>query len=108
MSIILDSSSNCYLNETNKINQPFNVVETIQKVSGSQTLTSKKQIDHSLYWKIVVQDYAKKLDDSAREKDLHKEQALGYLQINNFLLVLIFISKVVSIKRRISKSKKEH
>lgn len=38
---------------------------------------SKKQYDHSNYWKIVVQDYAKKLDDSAREKDFNKEQAIG-------------------------------
>lgn len=38
---------------------------------------SKKQIDHTLYWKIIVQDFAKKLDDSAREKDIQKEQAIG-------------------------------
>ena len=38
----------------------------------------KKKHDNSNYWKIVVQDYAKKIDDSAREKDLNKEQAIRY------------------------------
>ena len=45
----------------------------------------KKQIDHSLYWKVIVQDYAKNLDDSAREKDLFREQALGYLNLFDLL-----------------------
>lgn len=44
--------------------------------SSSQSV-SKKQYDHSNYWKNVVQDFAKKIDDSAREKDMHKEQAIG-------------------------------
>lgn len=43
---------------------------------------SKKQIDHTLYWKIIVQDFAKKLDDSAREKDIQKEQAIGFEKLN--------------------------
>lgn len=45
---------------------------------GTQPMQlSKKQIDHSNYWKIVVQDFAKKIEDSAREKDYHKEQSIG-------------------------------
>ena len=48
----------------------------LRKMSESNTLASKKQIDHSLYWKVIVQDYAKNMDESAREKDLNKEQAI--------------------------------
>ena len=40
---------------------------------------SKKQYDHSNYWKVVVQDYAKTIDDCEREKDSNKEQAIGYI-----------------------------
>jgi hypothetical protein len=60
----------------------FKATENIRKLSSmsiSALLFSKKQIDHSLYWKEIVQDYAKNLDDSAREKDIHKEQAYGLL-----------------------------
>lgn len=45
--------------------------------NSKQTSCNKKHFDHSNYWKIVAQDFAKKLDDSAREKDMHKEQATG-------------------------------
>jgi hypothetical protein len=48
----------------------------INKLSSS-TLSSKKQIDHSLYWKIVVQDYVKKLDSENLEKVSYKQQAIG-------------------------------
>jgi hypothetical protein len=48
-------------------------------VNTNHVSLSKKQIDHTLYWKIIVQDFAKKLDDSAREKDIQKEQAIGYI-----------------------------
>ena len=41
------------------------------------TPVSKKQYDHSNYWKNIVQDYAKKLDDAAHEKNINKEQAVG-------------------------------
>ncbi len=40
----------------------------------------KKKCDHSNYWKIVVQDYAKKIDDSIRDKDYYKEQAIRFNQ----------------------------
>ena len=63
----------------------------------SNNLVSKKQTDHSLYWKIVintfkwqnskvkvikicikvVQDYVKKLDSENMEKDSYKQQAIG-------------------------------
>jgi hypothetical protein len=43
----------------------------------TSVISAKKLFDHSNYWKIVAQDFAKKLDDSAREKDIHKEQASG-------------------------------
>lgn len=55
------------------------VDSNIFKNINQNVLFSKKQIDHSLYWKIVVQDFAKKLDDSAREKDLQKDQAIGFV-----------------------------
>lgn len=48
------------------------------KQVATSVISAKKLFDHSNYWKIVAQDYAKKLDDSAREKDIHKEQASGY------------------------------
>jgi hypothetical protein len=44
---------------------------------NTNIVISKKQYDHSNYWKIVVQDYAKKLDDYARDRDMNKEQAIG-------------------------------
>jgi hypothetical protein len=50
-------------------------------INNSPSTICKKQIDHSLYWKVIVQDYAKNLADTAREKDLYKEQALGLFRL---------------------------
>jgi hypothetical protein len=50
-------------------------------INPKQMTSSKKHFDHSNYWKIVAQDFAKKLDDSAREKDIHKEQAIGLFRL---------------------------
>lgn len=75
----------------NKLPEPstttaLKMMDGIRKMSASCLLRPysshhKKQVDHSLYWKIIVQDYAKNLDESAREKDLHKEQVVGLLRL---------------------------
>ena len=52
----------------------------------------RKQIDHTLYWKIIVQDFAKKLDDSAREKDIQKEQAIGLNIYFEFIPTRIWVT----------------
>jgi hypothetical protein len=91
--IIEESTSSSFLDPNNRMNgsgggstdkdtgggSSYKVVDNMRKLStiSSNLLCSKKQIDHSLYWKEIVQDYAKNLDDSAREKDIHKEQAIG-------------------------------
>ena len=62
--------------------------EVSNDVNNTRNMKSaKKKCDHSNYWKIVVQDYAKKIDDSAREKDYYKEQAIRFKQI---LYVVLF------------------
>ena len=60
-----------------KIIGNINNTTTSNSTNNKQNVSAKKHFDHSNYWKIVAQDFAKKLDDSAREKDLHKEQATG-------------------------------
>lgn len=96
--LIEDSSTSNNFHESKKRNEKdaLKVVENIHRVSNTVALSSKKQIDHSIYWKLVVQDFAKKLDNSAREKDLHKEQAIGfhyyiyYIFSNSFFYLLIY------------------
>lgn len=59
-------------------NTSLSDLEIKKRNSRLKGFVSKKQADYCLYWKNVAQDYTKKLDDSAREKDIHKEQAIGY------------------------------
>lgn len=79
--------------DTNKINDS-DALKLVGNIPSAAEISAKKQIDHSLYWKIVAQDFAKKLDDSAREKDLHKEQAIGLFRLKED-----FQSQKRSIKR---------
>ncbi len=64
--------------------------ETSALRPGRNTSTSahasKKHYDHSNYWKIVVQDYAKKVEDSTREKQgaYNKDQATRLLSLSLF------------------------
>lgn len=68
-----------FYNEAKFDNQTsINDLEIKKRNSRIKNFVSKKQADYCLYWKNVAQDYTKKLDDSAREKDIHKEQAIGF------------------------------
>ena len=71
-----DQGGNDLINDPKGSKKPTN--RSNPNTNNNNNFSSKKQIDHSNYWKIVVQEFAKKLDDSDREKDIHKEQAIGY------------------------------
>jgi hypothetical protein len=52
-------------------------------VGHGVAITEEQIHDHSNYWKMVVQDYAKKIEDSTRDKDgVYKEQAIRFLSSN--------------------------
>ncbi len=77
-SLLIEDNRRSFI-ENHKQNEKdsYKIFGKINKFSSSNTFSSKKQIDHSLYWKIVVQDYVKKLDSENLEKDSNKQQAIG-------------------------------